>query len=89
MVPQRRMNAGHWEVRIHTKGVYCALFLGLQNVGNFEFAVKCEAIVDAPWVRLCISGSFLVEMGWNDYIYILRGVILPLLIPLQWYFLRP
>lgn len=39
----------------HTKGVYYALFLGLQNVGNFEFAVKNEAIVDAPWVRLCTS----------------------------------
>lgn len=46
---------------LHTKGVYCALFLGLQNVGNFEFAVKSEAIVDAPWVRLCTSGSFLIE----------------------------
>ena len=32
-----------------------ALFLGLQNVGNFEFATKNEAIVDAPWVRLCAS----------------------------------
>lgn len=29
--------------------------LGLQNVGNFEFATKIEAIVDAPWVRLCTS----------------------------------
>ena len=43
-----------WFVYIRKAFTY-ALFLGLQNVGNFEFATKNEAIVDAPWVRLCAS----------------------------------
>lgn len=38
---------------LHTKGVYCALFLAFRNLRNFEFATKDDAIVDAPWVRLC------------------------------------
>ena len=43
---------------LHTKGVYLTLyFLALRNLGTFEFATKNEAIVDAPWVRLCISDS--------------------------------
>ena len=40
---------------LHTKGVYRAFFLALRNLRNFEFATKDEAIVDAPWVRLCTS----------------------------------
>lgn len=35
-------------------------FLALRNLGNFEFAVRSEAVVDAPWVRLCASGSFYI-----------------------------
>ena len=35
-----------------------ALFLGLQNVGNFEYATKNEAIVNALRVRLCTSDPY-------------------------------
>ena len=71
---------------LHTKGVYLTLyFLALRNLGTFEFAVKDEAIVDAPWVRLCTSCSFPLEVSWIYCIHILRGVILPLLILLQWF----
>lgn len=40
---------------LNTKGVYWRLFLDLRNLRNFEFATENEAIVDAPWVCLCVS----------------------------------
>ena len=46
-----------------------ALFLGLQNVGNFEFATKDEAIVDAPWVRLCASCFGIIVVVQEDFAY--------------------
>lgn len=79
---QHRVLGGSFYIR---KAFTALLFLALRNLGTFEFAVKSEAIVDAPWVRLCTSGSFQYEVGWNYYIYILRGVFLPLLILLQWF----
>ena len=79
-----RVLGGSFHIR---KAFAYALFLGLQNVGNFETAVEDEAIVDAPWVRLCISHRPVATgHGTMFYIYLLRGVIPPLLIPLQWYF---
>ena len=60
-------------VRRHTKGVYYALFLGSKKLPLSKDIVKDEAIVDAPWVRLCISGSFLTEVGWNCCIFMLHG----------------
>ena len=52
-----------------------ALFLGLQNVGNFEFAVKSEAIVDARWVRNMYSPAHSVPCIYGvwcapDYLHI-------------------
>lgn len=35
VVPQRRINTGHWEVRLHTKGVTDVLFLGYSKLRNF------------------------------------------------------
>lgn len=40
---------------LHTKGVYQTLDSWPFETTTFEFATKDEAIVDAPWVRLCIS----------------------------------
>ena len=47
---------GYWVVRLHTERRLLTLyFLAIRNLRNFEFATKDEAIVDAPWVRLCAS----------------------------------
>lgn len=55
MVPLRS-NTGYWVVRLHTERRLLTLyFLAIRNLRNFEFATKDEAIVDAPWVRLCAS----------------------------------
>ena len=51
VVPQRRIDTGCRAVRYIRKALPNALFLGFQNVGNFEITVKNEAIVDSPWVR--------------------------------------
>lgn len=40
--------------RENTIGVYFALFLANRNFGNFVFAVKNVAIVDALKVGICI-----------------------------------
>lgn len=63
---------------VYIRKAFAALYLlTLRNLGNFEFAVKEEAIVNVPWVRLCMVGSFsfLQKMGESCYIYMLRGVI--------------
>ena len=49
-------HTGCWVVRLHTERRLLTLyFLAIRNLRNFEFATKDEAIVDAPWVRLCAS----------------------------------
>ena len=49
-------HTGYWVVRLHTERRLLTLyFLAIRNLRNFEFATKDEAIVDAPWVRLCAS----------------------------------
>ena len=75
-------------VRNIRKAFTALYFLANRNFGNFELAVKDEAIVDVPWVvYVCLTRIEILCVG-NFYIFILRGVILPLLVPLQW-FRRP
>lgn len=52
-----------------------ALYSWLLETTKFKDVVEIEAIVNAPWVRLCISSLFQPEIGWNYYIYLLRGVV--------------
>lgn len=76
---------GYWVVRLHTERRLLTLyFLAIRNLRNFEFATKNEAIVDAPWVRLCASYYGIAAVLGKLCISILRGVILPLLVLLQW-----
>ena len=49
----RRLSGGYHFLLTYERRLPDALFLGLQNVGNFEIAVKSEAIVDARWVSIC------------------------------------
>ena len=43
----RRLSGGYHFLLTYERRLPDALFLGLQNVGKFEIAVKSEAIVDA------------------------------------------
>ena len=84
--PQRRIKSPGigWFVT-YERRLPTLYFLANRNLGTFEFATKSEAIVDAPWVRLCTSFSRLSIVGRDICIYILRGVPLPLLIQSQWF----
>ena len=54
-MPLRRSTPGiGWFVYIR-KGVYQRFISWLFETTTFEFATKNEAIVGAPWVRLCAS----------------------------------
>ena len=78
-------HTGYWVVRLHTERRLLTLyFLAIRNLRNFEFATKDEAIVDAPWVRLCASYYGIAAVLRKITQFILRGVILPLLVLLQW-----
>ena len=53
------------------KGVYSLRFLANRNLGTFDNAVKDQAIVDAPWVRLCMSCLYRdIRVGRIAYSYI-------------------
>lgn len=73
-VPQRRIFTGY-RADYFVERRLLALILGLQNVGNFEFATKNEAIVNALRVRLCTPDSYCENKSQTSCIFILRGVI--------------
>ena len=77
-------HTGYWVVRLHTERRLLTLyFLAIRNLRNFEFATKNEAIVDAPWVRLCASYyGIAAVLRKITHIHTTRG--LPLLVLLQW-----
>ena len=63
-------HTGYWVVRLHTERRLLTLyFLAIRNLRNFEFATKDEAIVDAPWVRLCASCFSIIVVVQEDFAY--------------------
>lgn len=88
VVPRRRIDTGHWAVQTYERRLPTLYFLANRNFGNFEFATKDEAIVDAPWVRIYVLPAYLSISGVGLlHIHTSRGP-LPLLIQSQW-FRRP
>lgn len=60
---------------VKIRKAFTALYSWLLETTKFKDVVEIEAIVNAPWVRLCISSLFQPEIGWDYYIYLLRGVV--------------
>ena len=70
-------------LHLEPRDTWCLRWGLTPGIGRFVYIRKAFTalyflalrIVDAPWVRLCTSSSFQSEVGWNYYIYILRGVV--------------